>query len=77
MEKKTKFKSIIKKITASAALLATAATLSSCNRSIIDTKYGLDTALVVGDDTAIAFDVQEWRDYEGEQYQLKTIIVIH
>ena len=72
MEKKTKFKSIIKRITASAALLATAATLSSCNRSIIDTKYGLDTALVVGDDTAIAFDVQEWRDYEGEQYQLRT-----
>ena len=72
MEKKRKFTSVVKRLAATAMLVATAATASGCNRSIIDTKFGLDTALVVGDDTAITFDVQEWRDYEGEQYQLRT-----
>ncbi len=72
MKKKQTFSSILKRIVTVITLTATAATVSACNRSIIDTKFGLDTALVVGDDTAITFDVQEWRDYEGEQYQLRT-----
>ena len=65
-------KSLLKRLTTGAVVLATCATLSGCNRSIIDTKYGLDKALVVGNDTAITMDVKQWRDYEGEQYQLNT-----
>ncbi len=65
-------KSLLKRLAAGALVVATCATLAGCNRSIIDTKYGLDTALVVGDDTAITMDVKQWRDYEGEQYQLNT-----
>ena len=65
-------KSLLKKFATGAIVLATCATLAGCNRSIIDTKYGLDTALIVGDDTAITMDVKQWRDYEGEQYQLNT-----
>ena len=64
--------SLLKRIATGALVVATCATLVGCNRSIIDTKYGLDTALIVGDDTAITMDVREWRDYEGEQYQLNT-----
>ena len=72
MKKASKTRSIIKKLVASEVILMTAATLSSCNRAIIDTKYGLDTALVIGDDTAITMDIKQWKDYEGEQYQLNT-----
>ena len=67
---------IIKKILkrGSTLVVATAITmtLSGCNREIIDTKYGLDTGLTIGDDTAIIFEIENWKDYEGEQYQLKT-----
>ena len=70
--KSKKCKSLLKKFVTGAVVLATCATLAGCNRSIIDTKYGLDRALVVGDDTAITMDVKQWRDYEGEQYQLNT-----
>ncbi len=44
--------------------------LSGCNRAIIDTKYGQNAALISGDDSAIIMDIKDWKDYEGEQYQL-------
>lgn len=70
--KSKKNNSLLKRLATGALVVATCATLAGCNRSIIDTKYGLDTALIVGDDTAITMDVKQWRDYEGEQYQLNT-----
>ncbi len=70
--KSKKSNSIIKRLTAGALALATCATLSGCNRSIVDTKFGLDSAVIVGDDTAITMDIKDWRDYAGEQYQLNT-----
>lgn len=72
MKKTSKSNSIVKKLVTAGVVLATAATISGCNRSIIDTKYGLDTALISGDDTAITCNITDWRDYEGEQYQLLT-----
>ena len=70
--KSKKSNSILKRLTAGALALATCATLSGCNRSIVDTKFGLDSAVIVGDDTAITMDIKDWRDYAGEQYQLNT-----
>ena len=46
--------------------------LSGCNKTIFDTKYGFDKALVLGDDAAIILDVEQWKDYQGEQIQLIT-----
>ncbi len=60
----------LKTISALVLTLVTIPILSSCNRAIIDTKYGQNAALISGDDTAIIMDIKDWRDYEGEQYQL-------
>lgn len=46
--------------------------LTGCNRTIFDSKYGFDKAIVTGDDSAIVLDVKQWKDYEGEQLQLIT-----
>lgn len=65
----------IKKSKVCSFLLAgvlTSTLLTGCNRTILDTKYGFDKALVYGDDTAILMDVAEWKDYSGEQLQFIT-----
>lgn len=46
--------------------------LTGCNRTIFDTKYGFDKALILGDDTSIIANVINWKDYEGEQLQFVT-----
>lgn len=55
-----------------AGVLCFALFLSGCNRTVFDTKYGFNTALVMGDDSAIVLDVKDWKDYSGEQLQLTT-----
>ncbi len=46
--------------------------LAGCNRTVFDTKYGFDKALIFGDDSAIVLEVKQWKDYSGEQIQLTT-----
>lgn len=46
--------------------------LTGCNRTIVDTKYGFDKALILGDDTSVIMDIANWLDYEGEQLQMIT-----
>lgn len=46
--------------------------LTGCNKSMFDSKYGFDQALIFGDDSAIILDVKNWKDYSGEQIQLVT-----
>lgn len=46
--------------------------LTGCNKTIVDTKYGFDKAVILGDDTSIIMDVANWLDYEGEQLQMIT-----
>ena len=46
--------------------------LTGCNMRLFDTKYGFDKALIMGDDTAIILDVENWKDYSGEQIQIVT-----
>lgn len=53
------------------SILATSL-LTGCNKTIIDTKYGFDKALILGDDTSTIVDVVNWLDYKGEQLQIIT-----
>lgn len=53
-------------------VLTSSLILSGCNRTMFDTKYGFDKALILGDDSSIILDVEQWRDYSGEQIQLTT-----
>ena len=47
--------------------------LSGCgNTWIFDNQYGFDKALILGDDSALVLDVEQWKDYSGEQIQLVT-----
>lgn len=46
--------------------------LTGCNRTVFDTKYGFDKALILGEDTSIIANVINWKDYEGEQLQFVT-----
>ena len=55
-----------------AGVLATTLLLSGCNKTVLDTKYGFNKALIMGDDSSIILDVQDWKDYKGEQIQLTT-----
>lgn len=70
--KKLGKKGVLKRL--SSALLAGSimVTFAGCNRTLFDAKYGLDKVLIYGDDTAIIMDIDEWKDYKGEQLQLKT-----
>ncbi len=52
--------------------ILTASLLTGCNKTIVDTKYGFDKALILGDDTSVILDVANWLDYEGEQLQVIT-----
>lgn len=45
---------------------------SGCNRTAFDTKYGFDKAVISGKDSSIVLDVNQWKDYSGEQIQLTT-----
>ena len=55
-----------------AGLLTTSLLLTGCNRTLFDTKYGFNKAIITGDNTAITLDVDQWKDYHGEQIQLLT-----
>ncbi len=55
-----------------AGLLLVSFSLSGCNKTVLDTKYGFDKSLILGDDSAIILDVKQWKDYSGEQIQLTT-----
>lgn len=46
--------------------------LSGCNKTMFDTKYGFDKALILGENSSIILDVEKWKDYSGEQIQLTT-----
>lgn len=62
----------VKKVGALAGLLSLSIFLTACNRSVFDTKYGFNQAAIFGDDSSIILDVNQWKDYSGEQIQLTT-----
>ena len=55
--------------------------LAGCNRQIIDTTYKYNQAIVsLTDGTVVSGAVESWRDYEGDQIQVKidgTTYLVH
>ena len=56
--------------------------LSGCNKTLIDTTYRFDTAIIsLADGTVVQGKVQAWKDYEdGDQIQVKVdgkIYLVH
>ena len=48
------------------------ATLTGCNKNVIDLKYNYPQAIIFGEGTATIIEIESWRDYEdGEQIQIK------
>lgn len=46
--------------------------LTGCNRQLVDTTYNFNEAIVsLPDGSVISGKVQSWRDYEGDQIQVK------
>ena len=48
-----------------AGILCVSFLLSGCNRTMFDTKYGFDKALIFCDDSSIVLDVKQLKDYSG------------
>ena len=48
------------------------ATMTSCNYDMVDTNYTWDKAIITMNGKTIIVDIEQWKDYEGEQIQLIT-----
>ena len=59
-------KKFIVKLAVAAALLPS---LSSCNKTVFDTNYVFDKVHLY--ETCKCYKIKEWKDYEGEQLQVK------
>lgn len=55
------------------ALMTVVALLVGCgNKDVFDTVYTFDEAIIrLPDGTVISGEVQSWKDYEGDQLQIK------
>lgn len=47
--------------------------LTGCNRQYFDTQYTFKKAIVYLGNEKMELDIRSWKDYEGEQLQIKTI----
>lgn len=57
---------------AAAASLLASISLASCNRQVFDFNYNFDRAIIkLADGTVISGKCESWRDYDGEQMQIK------
>ena len=62
----------MKKILIALLLAALVLVLTGCNRQIFDTTYTFNKAIIrLADGTIVTGAIQSWRDYEGEQLQIK------
>ena len=59
-------KKFIVKLAVAAALLPS---LSGCNKTVFDTNYAFDKVHLY--ETGKCYKIKEWKDYEGEQLQVK------
>lgn len=73
----------MKKIIAILLIVIALVSMSSCNKTLIDTVYGYDYAIIAfPDGTSKKVKVEQWTDYEdGDQLQIKatdgTIYLVH
>lgn len=52
-------------------VLLCAGMLSGCNRTLIDTTFSYDRAIIkLANDEVVEVDIDSWRDYDGEQIQI-------
>lgn len=51
--------------------LITTLTLTACNKTMFDTNYTFDKAIIQKGDKEIIVDIESWKDYDGEQLQLE------
>lgn len=62
----------MKKILVVVAMVALMVALTGCNKTIFDTTYTFDEAIVrLADGTIVRGEVEKWDDYEGDQIQVK------
>lgn len=59
-------------IIAITAALCGCAMLTGCNKTMFDTEYTFDKAVINLGDKTIVVDVDKWNDYDGEQLQIIT-----
>ena len=63
----------MKKIIIAVLILCVMLSLIGCNKTIIDTKYTFDYALVsFPDGNTGRIEIESWKDYDGEQIQIKS-----
>lgn len=60
------------KVMVAGVLISSVLLLSGCNYDWLDLKYSYPTAIVFSEDHATIFDIEKWRDYDGEQIQIST-----
>ena len=64
-----------------AIIIIIALCLTSCNKTVFDTKYKFEKAHIRVNDVWFDVDVKSWNDYDGEQLQLiltdGTVMIIH
>ena len=61
-----------KRIIIAIAALCGCAILTGCNKTMFDTEYTFDKAVINLGDKTITVNVDKWTDYEGEQLQIIT-----
>ena len=62
----------MKKILIALLLAALVLAMTGCNRQIFDTTYTFKKAIIrLQDGTIVTGTIQSWRDYDGEQLQIK------
>ena len=54
------------------AALCGCAILTGCNKTMFDTEYTFDKAVINLGDKTITVSVDKWNDYDGEQLQIIT-----
>lgn len=56
----------------STIMILAMSSLTGCNYQFIDTNYSYDYAIIqLQNGTVVEGEVESWRDYEGEQLQVK------
>lgn len=58
-------------ILAVTSALITSILFTGCNKTIFDTQYTFNKAIVTINGKQIVIDIVEWTDYQGEQIQIK------
>lgn len=60
----------MKKIVSLIVVSCAALTLGGCNRTLFDTNYTFNKAIITVGSQTYCYNIKSWRDYEGEQLQI-------